>query len=261
MQSGWICIHRALLDHWIFQEPEALKLWLYLLLKANHSDKSTMFNKSLIDVKRGQVITGRHSLVEKLGITERKVRRYIDTLEIEGMIVQQKTNKYSIISIVKYEQYQDNVQQTSSKRPTDVQQTSTSKQYNNENNKEQVDKPALILVPDTSVSVVGTKVPPCPHLEIIEAYHRILPELPAVVTGRWANSTRAKNLQARWKESPKHQKLKFWERFFEELRNHPFYMGQNDRGWTASLAWLVERGNFDKMIEKFINASRKANGA
>lgn len=111
---------------------------------------------------------------------------------------------------------------------------------------------------DTNVSVVGVNTPPdCPHRQIIDLYNRILPELQAVVPSRWGG-TRAKHLQARWKESPKHQTLAFWEGFFTELRNHAWYMGKNDSGWQATLGWLVERGNFDKMIDRFTDAARKA---
>lgn len=106
-------------------------------------------------------------------------------------------------------------------------------------------------ITDTNVSVVDAKAsPPCPHLEIIAAYNRILPELQAVIPERWAGA-RADALKSRWRESPKHQRIEFWERFFTELRRWPFYMGENDRAWKADLGWIVKRTNFDKLIEKF----------
>lgn len=142
MQSGWICLYRALLDHWIFEESDALKLWCYLLLKANHTDRRTMFNGKLTEVKRGQIIAGRLVLSEKLQISEAKIRRYLNTLENDQMISQVKTNKYSMISIVNYDQYQSIDQQETSKSPTNNQQIATSKQLNNENKKTiSVDKP------------------------------------------------------------------------------------------------------------------------
>lgn len=111
---------------------------------------------------------------------------------------------------------------------------------------------------ETTVSVVGAAAPPaCPHREIIALYNTILPELQQVIPERWGG-TRAKNLQTRWRESSKHQTLKFWESFFTELRNYPFYLGENGRGWRADLAWLIERGNFDKMIERFVSGQRVA---
>jgi uncharacterized protein YdaU (DUF1376 family) len=111
---------------------------------------------------------------------------------------------------------------------------------------------------ETNVSVVGAKAPPaCPHLEIIGLYNTILPELTQVLPERWGGS-RAKQLQARWRESDLHQSLAFWESYFTELRNHPFYLGQNDRAWRADLEWLTQRKNFDKMVERFVSGQRAA---
>jgi uncharacterized protein YdaU (DUF1376 family) len=110
----------------------------------------------------------------------------------------------------------------------------------------------------TNVPVVGAKAPThCPHLEIIEMYNRILPELQHVIPDRWSGA-RADALKSRWRESAKHQRLEFWERFFSELRNWPFYMGENDRAWKADLGWIVKRANFDKLIEKFTTKKRDA---
>ncbi len=110
---------------------------------------------------------------------------------------------------------------------------------------------------DTNVSVVGAVAPPCPHLEIIAAYNRILPELQHVIPDRWSGA-RADALKSRWRESPKHQSLQFWERFFSELRRWSFYMGENERQWKADLGWIVKRANFDKLIEKFTSARKAA---
>lgn len=113
-------------------------------------------------------------------------------------------------------------------------------------------------ITDTNVSVVEAKASPaCPHLEIIAAYNRILPELQHVIPDRWSGA-RADALKSRWRESPKHQSLQFWERFFTELRRWPFYMGENDRQWKADLGWIVKRSNFDKLIEKFTSARKAA---
>lgn len=108
-------------------------------------------------------------------------------------------------------------------------------------------------------TLVGIKppTPDCPHQEIISLYNRILPELEQVIPERWGG-TRMKNLQTRWRESEKHQSLKFWERFFTELRNHRWYMGDNPSGWRANLKWILERGNFDSLLEKFRSSARSA---
>lgn len=116
-------------------------------------------------------------------------------------------------------------------------------------------KPVIkpIFVDDTK-NVSSTQ---CPHLEIISLYNEILPELQQVIPDRW-DGTRKKNLQARWRESQKHQSLDFWKRFFTALRNYQWYLGANDRGWKANLGWIVDKRNFDNLIEKFVSDSRKS---
>ena len=126
--SGWIRVQRGILEHWVFSEADALKLWVYLLMSANYEDKSRMFNGRLTQVKRGQLIYGRHAVSQRLGISEAKLRRYIKQFIKDEMISQQTTNKYSIITITCYEKYQDVSQQTANKQPTKRQQTTTPKQ-------------------------------------------------------------------------------------------------------------------------------------
>jgi len=114
--------------------------------------------------------------------------------------------------------------------------------------------------PKDQNTFVNGKPPTCPHQEIISLYNEILPELQAVIPERWSG-TREKHLQARWRESPKHQSIEFWKRFFTTLRNYSWYLGQNDRGWRASLGWIVEKKNFDNLIEKFVTDSRRSGAA
>lgn len=128
-------------------------------------------------------------------------------------------------------------------------------------NNQDKDKNTLV---DTGVSTDSLddsntdKPPSCPHAEIIAAYHEILPELDSVVVSLWKPSTkRYKWLQARWRESDKHQSLEFWRRFFRALRNYPFYMGTNDRQWKANLEWMVKQENFIKLIEKFRSDAKR----
>jgi len=127
--NGWIKIHRALLEHFITDDPTALSLWVHLLLLANHSDKKRLINGKPITIKRGQLMTSRPSLSSKTSINQSRIERLLNMLESEQMIEQQKFSKYRLISITKYQQYQLNEQvseqQTNSKRTADEQQMNT----------------------------------------------------------------------------------------------------------------------------------------
>ena len=102
MAEGFITLHRSVQKHWIWQEPEALKFWVALLLEANWQEKKTMFNGKLIAVKRGELVFGRRTYAKKLAISDNKIRRYIELLKNDNMITHSITNKYSIISISQF---------------------------------------------------------------------------------------------------------------------------------------------------------------
>ncbi len=93
----------------------------------------------------------------------------------------------------------------------------------------------------------------CPHAEVIDLYHEMLPELQKVVKSRWGGSQRARDLLARWREDERHQDLQFWKWFFEIVRTNPHWLGENGRGWKADLAWLLRRQNFDKVLERGVS--------
>lgn len=131
MSKGWISISRSLEDSWIFEEPEALKFWMALLMKANWETKTTMFNKRLITVERGQVVFGRKAWSERLKISEKKLRRYLELLIAEGMVGQQTTSRYSMITVLNYDEHQEKGQPRASQGPAEGQPRATSKQLNN----------------------------------------------------------------------------------------------------------------------------------
>lgn len=126
----------------------------------------------------------------------------------------------------------------------------------------ETEEDSLSVVTDLGARIQGneSKLPSCPHSEIIALYHSTLPELPRIVLARWPGSTDAKALASRWREDQRHQDMAFWDRFFRSVRDNPHWMGNNDRGWQANLRWLVQRKNFDKAVEAMATARRRAHG-
>ena len=99
--------------------------------------------------------------------------------------------------------------------------------------------------------VDGHRAPACPHQEIIALYHDTLPMGTQV---RIWNESRAKTLQARWREDAKRQNLDWWQRFFEYVAESEFLTGrtqapQGRDPFVVSLDWLVAPKNFVKVVE------------
>ncbi|MGJ7327259.1 hypothetical protein [Morganella morganii] len=105
------------MDSRLYRDSQAVHLWLHLILKANHTDEEVNTDIGMMIVRRGQMITGRPTLVSETFIPDNKVKSLLRTFESKGMInIESKGRKFSLISIVKYDDFQ------SQNCPTDVQQ-------------------------------------------------------------------------------------------------------------------------------------------
>ena len=95
----------------------------------------------VIEVKRGQFVSGRIELASRLKQTEQQIRTSLKRLEELEIITITSTNKYSVYTIENYSKYQDtddasnqqDNQQTTNKQPTNNQQTTTKQECKNLN--------------------------------------------------------------------------------------------------------------------------------
>lgn len=136
---GYIKVDRRITEWEWFNDGNVLKVWLYLLVNAQYHD--TRYQG--IEVKRGQLITGRKKLAERLGMSERQIRTCLERLKSTNELTIKTTNKYSVITIVKYAYYQgiddesdqqsdqQNDQRTTNKRPTNDHNTRSIKNIEN----------------------------------------------------------------------------------------------------------------------------------
>lgn len=117
--KGFALIHRQFMDSRLYRDSQAVHLWLHLILKANHTDEEVNTDIGMMIVRRGQMITGRPTLVSETFIPDNKVKSLLRTFESKGMInIESKGRKFSLISIVKYDDFQ------SQNCPTNVQRMS-----------------------------------------------------------------------------------------------------------------------------------------
>ena len=81
--------------------------WIDILLSCNHADKKVFFNGSPIIIQRGQWLTSTLNLSGKWGWSRHKVSTFLKTLENDNMILTEKDNKRTLITVVNYSVYQD----------------------------------------------------------------------------------------------------------------------------------------------------------
>lgn len=131
--GGYILLHRQIIDHPLyFAEPfSRIMAWIDLLLLANHATGYIYVRGNRIEVNRGQVGLSEDTLAQRWKWSRGKVRRFLNELENDQQIVQQKSRVKSLISVVNYDKYQLG---STTDSTTDGQQTDTNNK-NKKNNK------------------------------------------------------------------------------------------------------------------------------
>lgn len=133
MTEGYIKLSRGIIDWEWAGDPAMLALWVHLLIRANYEDKRLRGEI----IKRGQLVTTVADLSEAAGLSTQTVRTCLARLKSTNEITSTSTNKNTIITISKYDEYQccgkgiqqteqQARQQTSNKRVTNEQQTEPS---------------------------------------------------------------------------------------------------------------------------------------
>ena len=130
--SGWISLHRKIKDHWIWDNPLYLKMWLYILFRANYENKNVLFNDRLIPVKRGEFITSLNHFAHDCKCGVQQVRTFLNLCKFDSMITTKSTQKSTHITILNYDSYQQ-LQHTANTLLTHCQHTANT-QLTTENN-------------------------------------------------------------------------------------------------------------------------------
>lgn len=139
--SGWISLHRKIMDNPIYSNAGMLKLWIHCLLKASHAEHEQLIGTKIIKLDPGQFVTGRDALAEEFNkgakknevVTARTLWRWLKKFEEWQMLSIKSTTQFSVVTILKWSDYQKGVQRVSNACPTDVQRVSTNNNDNNVN--------------------------------------------------------------------------------------------------------------------------------
>lgn len=133
--DGWIKIHRKILEWEWYDDSKVVHLFIHCLLKANHKPKK--WRGQHID--SGQFITSYQKLSEQLPLSVMQIRTALNKLKSTGELTIKTSNKYTMISITYWNDYQltdkqdDN--QITIKYQSNNNQITTNKNDNNNNNK------------------------------------------------------------------------------------------------------------------------------
>lgn len=130
MNEGYIKFYRKFTKWEWYQDTNTKSLFIHLLLLANFERKEW---KGII-VERGQLITGRKKLARELNMSEQQIRTSLSRLQSTSNLTIKSTNRYSLITIVNWEKYQDFFKIQPTKQPTNPQQITTTNNIKNKKN-------------------------------------------------------------------------------------------------------------------------------
>ena len=118
MSAGWIKIERAIVDHWIYQDPWKFRNWCDILLLANHADQKFEIGGTIYTCKQGETLRSLLNLSTRWRCSRSKARRFLKLLEKDGMIRITDERKTTRISVCNYDSYQGqrNASETQAKR-------------------------------------------------------------------------------------------------------------------------------------------------
>ena len=114
--NGFVSLHRKIIDWEWYTDADTFRVFIHLLMMVNHAPGKVRG----IQLKRGQHITSTVRLSETLNITFFRIRKALKRLKKGGeIIIENPSNRYSLVTIVKYEDYQisevESIKHTSSK--------------------------------------------------------------------------------------------------------------------------------------------------
>lgn len=119
-KGTYIYLDRGILDHWTYKDKPFNRsmAWIDMLLIADHTTHTKLWRGKPTEFKRGDVNLSITELAKRWGWSRGKARRFILSLEMDGMVNIKRTSERTVISIVKYGTFQD--KRTPKRTPSDT---------------------------------------------------------------------------------------------------------------------------------------------
>jgi hypothetical protein len=125
--STYIKLDRNIMTWGWYTDANTVRLFIHIILKANIKECKFLG----VAVKRGQLVTSYPSLAKELNLSIQSIRTALNHLKLTGEVTVKNYPKFSLISVVNYDRYQDKLtgkstgkQQATNRQPTGNQQQS-----------------------------------------------------------------------------------------------------------------------------------------
>ncbi|WP_338826533.1 DNA replication protein [Escherichia coli] len=259
--KGFALLHRKIMDVPFYKDAEASHLWVHLILKAKHAPESVLTDIGEMLVNRGQLLSGRNALAFETGLKADRVQYLLRKFQKLGMVSWVSHGKFSVFTIVKYDDYQSNsvpadYQQITSAKP-DVaqleaksvpayyQQITTDKEVINNSLTNVRESASAEFIPAQKKSSISCE-------QVVEVYHRVLPEAQSI---RILTDKRRALIRTFWQKAGKVTQqldghkftLSDWESYLSYIATNCRWMLENRPDQRTGRTWRR------KALEYFLN--------
>ena len=131
MQRGYIKVWRKTIDSGWLQNHKLCSFWLWCLLKASHKEYDLIVGCQKVHLMPGDFVFGLNKASEELAMSIRSIRTILAFLKTSQNLTIKTTNKFSVISIVNWDIYQQTEttnDNQNDKPPTSYRQATDNKQ-------------------------------------------------------------------------------------------------------------------------------------
>ena len=133
LKNGFVKIQRSITNWRWYKDVNTFHVFMHLLFKANYEPHEFMD----MTVQRGQLVTSIQHLADETGISYRSVRTALSHLKTTGEVTVKTNNKYSLITLLSYDEYTANdkhtdIRLTNDRQSTDNQLTINRQQWKKE---------------------------------------------------------------------------------------------------------------------------------
>lgn len=109
MTGGWIKLHRQIVDSALWDDGKPFDnahAWIDLLLCVNHADRKKMIAGEIVTIRKGSMFTSDMFLANRWHWSRNRVRRFLEVIERDNMIVIKRTTHGTWLSVVNYAKFQ-----------------------------------------------------------------------------------------------------------------------------------------------------------
>lgn len=244
-ENGYIKLHRSIVNWGWWSCPNTAHLFVHCLLKANFEDKIWQG----IEIKRGSFVTSLEILSKETGLTVQEVRTALKHLISTNEITNKSTSKNRIITVVKYNEYQDNNNQSNkqvtNEQQTDNKQITTTKEYKeikNIRNKEYI----------YNMSTGVDERMPFNYQSVVDLFNSICISLPKIQKLTESRKKQIKNADKQLNGD--------FENFFKQIEQSDFLTGRSGSWTGCCFDWILKPTNLIKIVEGNYNNRSDENG-